>query len=120
MNDGKTDSFGQIWCGTMDMAEEEDCGSLYRFGPGHKWERMDSGYRVPNGPAFSPDGNWLYYSDMARRAVYRFARNSDGSPGKRGIFISFSLRRRLSRRHDHGCRGLFIDRALGRRTRQPF
>ena len=31
MNDGKADADGRIWCGTMDMAEEQDSGSLYRL-----------------------------------------------------------------------------------------
>lgn len=90
MNDGKADAFGHIWCGTMDMAEEADCGALYRLGPGYQWERMDGGYRVPNGPAFSPDGKWLYHSDTGRRTVYRFARNADGTLGKRAKFIRFA------------------------------
>jgi sugar lactone lactonase YvrE len=90
MNDGKADASGTIWCGTMDMAEEADCGALYRLGSGFAWERMDSGYRVPNGPAFSPDGAWLYHSDTARRVVYRFARQADGTLGARAPFIRFA------------------------------
>ncbi|MFA6124492.1 SMP-30/gluconolactonase/LRE family protein [Sphingomonas sp.] len=88
MNDGKADASGHIWCGTMDMAEEADCGALYRLRPGFVWERMDTGYRVPNGPAFSPNGAWLYHSDTAQRTVYRFARDADGL-GERKPFIRF-------------------------------
>lgn len=90
MNDGKADAHGTIWCGTMDMAEKEDSGSLYRFTAGRGWSLMDSGYRVPNGPAFSPDGAWLYHSDSARRVIYRFARNADGSVRDRQVFIRFA------------------------------
>ena len=43
MNDGKADAQGQIWCGTMDMAEESDSGSLYRLTPDLVWQQMDAG-----------------------------------------------------------------------------
>jgi D-xylonolactonase len=89
MNDGKADADGHIWCGTMDMAEEQSVGALYRISPDLTWRTMDSGYRVPNGPAFSADGAWLYHSDTALRTVYRFARNRDGSLGERVPFILF-------------------------------
>ena len=89
MNDGKADAQGQIWCGTMDMAEESDSGSLYRLTPDLVWQQMDTGYRVPNGPAFSPCGKWLYHSDTARRIMYRFARTADGI-ADRQPFISFT------------------------------
>jgi xylono-1,5-lactonase len=90
MNDGKADAEGRIWCGTMDMAEEADSGAFYRLDPDMRWTRMDSGYRVPNGPAFSPCGNWLYHTDSARRSVYRFARIEGGGLAARELFIQFS------------------------------
>ena len=89
MNDGKADADGRIWCGTMDMAEEADSGAFYRLDPDGRWTRMDSGYRVPNGPAFSPCGNWLYHTDSARRSVYRFARTDGGGLADRALFIQF-------------------------------
>ena len=73
MNDGKADRHGAIWCGTMDMAEEQASGSLYRFGPDGAWQQVDTGYHVPNGPALSPCGRWLYHADSGRRVIYRFA-----------------------------------------------
>ena len=90
MNDGKADASGAIWCGTMDMAEERDVGALYRLDPDGNWAVMDSGYRVPNGPAFSPCGQWLYHSDTARRQMYRFARTAEGGLTDRQPFIRFA------------------------------
>lgn len=89
MNDGKADAEGHIWCGTMDMAEQQDTGSLYRLAPDRSWQCMDEGYRVPNGPAFSPDGQWLYHADTGKRIIYRFKRGQDGSLLDREIFIRF-------------------------------
>ena len=89
MNDGKADAAGYIWCGTMDMDEAQDSGAFYRFGPDRQAVRMDDGYRVTNGPAFSPDGRWLYHTDSARRTVYRFPRLGDGGLGGREVFVTF-------------------------------
>ncbi len=89
MNDGKADAQGHIWCGTMDMEEERASGSLYRLAPDLSWQQMDSGYRVTNGPAFSPCGKWLYHSDTSRRVMYRFTRTADGI-ADRQPFIRFT------------------------------
>ncbi|WP_137679953.1 SMP-30/gluconolactonase/LRE family protein [Aurantiacibacter suaedae] len=88
MNDGKADSSGFIWCGTMDFDCEGEAGSLYRVAPDYSWSRIDSGYGVTNGPAFSPCGNWLYHTDTVRKIIYRFARTPEGARD-REIFISF-------------------------------
>ena len=90
MNDGKVDRDGHIWCGTMDMAEQQACGALYRFAPDRTWTTMDTNYQVPNGPAFSADNVWLYHSDTAQRVIYRFVRHADGTLGPREPFIRFT------------------------------
>ena len=88
MNDGKADAQGAIWCGTMDMAEEHDRGALYRLTPDRRWTVVDSDYRVPNGPCFSPCGQWLYHSDTAKKQMYRFRRTEEGAI-EREPFIQF-------------------------------
>lgn len=89
MNDGKADRHGAIWCGTMDMAEENAIGSLYRLGPDGVWQQIDSEYHVPNGPGLSPCGCWMYHADTGRRQIYRFA--MDGThPQDREPFITFA------------------------------
>lgn len=71
-NDGKLDLQGRFWAGTMDDTECECTGALYRLEPDLTWGRHDDGYAVTNGPAFSPDGRYLYHSDSAPQTVYRF------------------------------------------------
>lgn len=88
MNDGKADAHGAIWCGTMDMAETQDSGTLYRLAPDGTFQAIDTGYGVPNGPAFSPCGQWLYHADSARRVIYRFPLTADGV-GQREVFVRF-------------------------------
>tara|TARA_A100001391_G_scaffold130111_8_gene89517 strand:+ start:22357 stop:23214 length:858 start_codon:yes stop_codon:yes gene_type:complete len=87
-NDGKADASGTIWCGTMDFDCEGEIGSLYRIDPDLRWHRADAGYCVSNGPAFSPDGHWLYHTDTVKKVIYRFARDGNGLSGRHD-FIRF-------------------------------
>ena len=87
-NDGKLDRQGRFWAGTMDDGEREDSGTLYRIDHDLGWHSMDGGYRVTNGPAFSPDGKLMYHNDSARQLTYVFDL-VDGQPGERRIFLQF-------------------------------
>lgn len=88
-NDGKVDREGRFWAGTMDRFEREASGSLYRLDPDLSWTRIDSGYRVTNGPAFSLDGRTLYHTDSALQRVYAFDLAADGSVSNRRTFLQF-------------------------------
>jgi sugar lactone lactonase YvrE len=88
-NDGKVDPQGRLWAGTMDDAENASTGALYRLDPGLTWSRQDAGYRVPNGPTFSPDGGFAYHTDSAARTVYRFELTSEGELRNKTIFAQF-------------------------------
>lgn len=90
MNDGKADAEGRIWCGTKGLPADPPTGSFYRFDADHRWTKMDGGYEVPNGPAFSPDGRWLYHTDSGLRTIYRFARGEGGLISDRQTFITFA------------------------------
>lgn len=88
-NDGKVDRLGRFWAGTMDDAEEAATGALYRLDADCRWTRVDEGYRVANGPAFSPDGRCMYHTDSARRTIYRFALDERGQVSGREVFARF-------------------------------
>jgi sugar lactone lactonase YvrE len=88
-NDAKIDRAGRLWAGTMDRAERAASGSLYRMDAGLAWERVDSGYRVTNGPAFSRDGRVMYHTDSALQTVYAFDLAADGSLGERRVHLTF-------------------------------
>lgn len=89
LNDAKVDPRGRIWAGSMDDEETRVSGALYRLDPSLAWSRMDDGYRVANGPTFSPAGDVLYHTDSARRVVYRFALSADGLLSDRREFVRF-------------------------------
>lgn len=88
-NDGKLDRMGRFWAGTMDDSEGADSGSLYRLAAGRTPERVDSGYKVLNGPAFSPAGDRLYVTDSARRTIFVFDLAADGCITGKRIFAQF-------------------------------
>jgi D-xylonolactonase len=88
-NDGKVDRDGRFWAGTMDRREREASGSLYRLDPDRSWTRIDGGYKVTNGPAFSVDGRTMYHNDSARQVVYAFDVAEDGSAAGRRPFLQF-------------------------------
>ena len=88
-NDGKTDRQGRFWAGTMDRDERDASGSLYRLDTDLSWTRIDSGYRVTNGPAFSLDGRTMYHTDSALQLVYAFDLAEDGSVSGRRLFRQF-------------------------------
>jgi xylono-1,5-lactonase len=88
-NDGKVDRRGHFFAGTMDDREREATGTLYRFDAELACTVIDHGYRVTNGPAFSPSGEVMYENDSARQVTYAFDLHSDGNVTNRRTFLQF-------------------------------
>jgi sugar lactone lactonase YvrE len=88
-NDGKVDPWGRFWSGTMDNAEKAATGSLYRFDADLSWTKVDSGYRVTNGPAFDRQRLRMYHTDSAAKTIYVFDLSNSGELSDRRIFCSF-------------------------------
>jgi len=88
-NDGKVDRRGRFWAGTMDDSERAATGTLYCVGPDFGWAAVDRGYKVTNGPAFSPDGTIMYHNDSARQVTYAFDLDAEGQASNRRTFLQF-------------------------------
>lgn len=88
-NDGKVDRAGRFWAGTMDRTEQSASGSLYRLDPDLSCTRIDGGYAVTNGPAFSVDGRTLYHTDSGRQTIYAFDLDTAGNASNRRVFARF-------------------------------
>jgi sugar lactone lactonase YvrE len=84
-NDGKCDSRGRLWAGSMDDSEGgAKSGALYRLGPGLACERVLDGLGISNGLAWSPDDRVMYFIDTPTRRVDAFDYESEtGSVSKR-------------------------------------
>lgn len=84
LNDGYVDADGRLWFGSMDDGEVARAGALYRLTPDGSAAVQDTGYRIANGPAASPDGRVLYHTDTADRIIYAFDVDENGGlSGKR-------------------------------------
>ncbi|MBE9604291.1 SMP-30/gluconolactonase/LRE family protein [Acetobacteraceae bacterium H6797] len=90
LNDGAADAAGRVWFGSMDDAEVEDIGRLYRLDPDGGLVVADSGYGVPNGPAFAADGRTMFHADSARRLVYAYEIGADGAVLSRREHLRFA------------------------------
>lgn len=88
-NDGKIDLAGRFWSGTMDDSKQAASGALYRLDRDRRVTRIDDGYRITNGPAFSPDGRLMYHTDTLERTVYAFDLAADGRASNKRVFLKF-------------------------------
>jgi sugar lactone lactonase YvrE len=63
MNDGKCDSEGRFWAGTMAFDSRPGAGALYRLDRDHVVTRMLSDVTVSNGIDWSLDNRTMYFVD---------------------------------------------------------
>lgn len=89
-NDGKVDRQGRFFVGTMDDHEEKASGALYRLDKTMLCKRVDDGFKVTNGPAFSPDGKTMYANDSARQVTYAYTATPDGTPAGKRDFVRWN------------------------------
>lgn len=77
LNDGKCDSRGRLWLGSMSMTanqpgrEFEITGSFYRYAGG-KAEKQFGGVGISNGMAWNAGETTMYYVDSTPQTVYAF------------------------------------------------
>ncbi len=87
-NDGKVDPLGRFWAGSMDDAEREPTGHLYRLDPDLSVERIEIGFVCTNGIDWSGDARTLYFTDTFRRRIHAYAFESQG--GRLGARRTFA------------------------------
>lgn len=71
-NDGAVDNLGNFIAGTMHDLETDNTGSVYCLDSQGTVKPLFGGYIVCNGPAFSPDGCTLYFSNSSEREILSF------------------------------------------------
>lgn len=91
-NDGCTDTRGQFWFGSMDDLQQQRSGRFYRLdraGKVHCLENFGS-VCITNGPAFSTDGAWVYFTDTIEGKIFHAPLDGEGVPGEPQLFIDFT------------------------------
>lgn len=89
-NDAKADRYGRIWAGTMDAAIVETTGSLYRLSADRSVRCVDTGYKITNGPAFSPSQDVMYHTDTGLGVVYRLDLSPAGELLNKQVWLKFT------------------------------
>lgn len=72
LNDAKVDRKGRLWVGSMSIAADPGQGSLYRIDGNGATVKMDRGFSVANGMAWSPDNRRMYLCDSGVGRVYSY------------------------------------------------
>ena len=92
INDGKTDPKGNLWFGTMDNLERKiEKGSLYKLDKNLLLTKVDTKYRITNGPAFIDHHNF-YHTDSSKKIIYKIRTNKKNKIISKIIFKKFSLK----------------------------
>lgn len=86
-NDGKCDTAGRFWAGSIDDEESNPSGALYRLDADGSCARADDGYIITNGPAFSADGRTLYHTSSFERTVFAFDVSAAGELSNKRVFV---------------------------------
>ena len=89
INDGKTDTAGNLWFGTMDNLERKlEKGSLYKLDRNLKLTRVDKKYIITNGPAFLNQFNF-YHTDSSKKKIYKIKIDSKNNIINKKVFKKF-------------------------------
>ena len=89
INDGKTDTAGNLWFGTMDNLERKlERGSLYKLDKNLKLTSVDKKYRITNGPAFLNQFNF-YHTDSSKKKIYKIKIDSKNNIINKKVFKKF-------------------------------
>jgi sugar lactone lactonase YvrE len=89
LNDGRCDRLGRYWVGSRNVGTTNPTGSLYRLDPDFTCHRMDSGFIVANGMAFSPDDRTMIFGDSIGETMYRYDFDLEaGAVSNRRVFLN--------------------------------
>jgi len=86
LNDATTHSSGAVYFGSMDDGEEAPSGRFYRWLDGAITPAGPDGICITNGPAASPDGAAIYFTDTLAKTIVVAEIGADGLPGPARLF----------------------------------
>ncbi len=72
LNDGKADAGGRFLVGGVDVTGEQPIASIFSLDADGAVTSLDGGFRISNGPCWSPDGGTFYIADSMARAIYAY------------------------------------------------
>ena len=78
-NDGRADSHGGFWIGTMGKDAQPGAGAIYRFYQG-ELRKIIANISISNSICFSPCGSIAYYADTPTKKIMKAALDEKGWP----------------------------------------
>lgn len=88
-NDGKCDSQGRFWIGSI--SEEPEQAELYRYDPDGSTQVMETGLTISNGLSWSPDDKTFYLTDSAKHLIYAYDFDvNKGTISNRRVLVDLS------------------------------
>lgn len=88
-NDGKCDSRGRFWFGSL--SETDGQANLYRYDPNGSLHVMETGLTISNGLGWSPDDTTFYLTDSPRQTIYAYDFDAEsGHIRDRRIFVDLT------------------------------
>jgi sugar lactone lactonase YvrE len=91
LNDGRCDTRGRFWIGTMHDTVREPRGAFYRVeahSAGLSVEKVFDGVDIPNSVVFSPDDRLMYFADTPAKKIWVFDFDVEaGCLSNRRVFV---------------------------------
>jgi sugar lactone lactonase YvrE len=89
-NDGRCDSAGRFFAGSMNEKRDANSASLIRLDPDFRVTRILDDMMVSNGLAWSPDGRTMYHADTPTHRIRAFAYDvASGIPSSPRVFAQW-------------------------------
>lgn len=87
LNDGKCDSRGRLWVGSLAIDTTPGKGALWRIDPDGTASCMADGFHITNGLGWSPDDTCMYVTDSGKRVIWAYDYEAQsGTIGARRVF----------------------------------
>ena len=106
LNDGRCDPVGRYVVGTMHPIPEEAhfVGSLYSIDPKGAVSTLETDVGVPNGLAFDPDRNRIYWTDTHRHVIWMWDYDRDtGLRRNKRVFFDYDAHDEVAGLPDGAC-----------------
>jgi sugar lactone lactonase YvrE len=89
-NDGRCDSAGRFFAGSMNEKRDANSASLIRLDPDFRVTRILDDMMVSNGLAWSPDGRTMYHADTPTHRIRAFDYDAaSGTPSAPRVFAQW-------------------------------
>jgi sugar lactone lactonase YvrE len=93
INDSGVDAAGRLWLGTFDRRLKAPLGALYRIDGALSAARVDQGFMMSNGIAFSPDARTMYFNDSRPGRIHAYDYDvASGEASRHRILMDFAGR----------------------------